>query len=87
MEHLKEPTSNTNYYLAGMGVECCYAPLKKMAVPSGALQWYIAADNKPKDTIGGFAMFEVSKSGMTVYFYDQAGTVIYTAPTVAPRSL
>lgn len=86
MEHLKESTGTTNYYLAGMGVECCYDSSNLKKVPTGSLQWYIASDNKGKNTIGGFVMFEVSKQGLTAFFYDQDGSVLYTAPTVGPRT-
>jgi len=35
---------------------------------------------------GGFASVEVSKSGMQIKHYDGHGTLVYTAPMVAPRS-
>eukprot|EP01040_Poterioochromonas_malhamensis_P012043 gene12043-13157_t len=85
MEHIVEVDSNVNHFLSGMGVECCYKASNKLKIPTNSLQWYIAADNKGKNT-AGFSSFEVSKSGMTVKYYNQDGTLLYTAPAVPPRN-
>lgn len=86
MEHLREPTANVNYFLTGMGDECCYDSSRKFIVPKDALQWYIADDNKGSAT-SGFTSFQVNKGELLATFYDQNGDVIYTAPKVPARKL
>lgn len=50
------------------------------AVPADSLKWH--AEGKS----GGFASFDVSKGGLTVRHHAGNGTVVFTAPTHAPRS-
>jgi hypothetical protein len=50
------------------------------AVPAGSLKWHVAGVG------GGFASFEVSKSGLTVRHHAGDGSVVFTAPAHAPRS-
>lgn len=85
MEHMAEADSNVNYFLSGMGAECCYKPIRKSGVPEGFMKWYIADDNKTPDVLAGFSSFEVNKDAMVVKFYDQAGNNLYTVPKIAPR--
>ena len=70
MEHFIEPGTAVNYFLTGMGVECCYSTKNKNAVPKGALQWYCAEDNMGSAT-AGFTSFELNQSGLQAFFYDQ----------------
>jgi hypothetical protein len=87
MEHFSEPDgSNTHYFLSGMGVECCYRATKTALVPKNSLKWYIAADNAAKGITAGFSSFKISKQSMTVTYYDQAGNVLYTTPSIPPRT-
>lgn len=78
MEHIVEVGSNVNHFLSGMGVECCYKASNKLKIPTNSLQWYIAADNKGKNT-AGFSSFELSKSGMTVKYYNQVRFSLFTS--------
>jgi len=50
------------------------------AVPQDSLKWHLEGRS------GGFASFDVSKSGLTVRHHAGNGTVVFTAPTHAPRS-
>ena len=84
MEHIKEENSKVNHFLSGMGMECCYRAIMKKLIPENSLQWYIADDNKG-NIISGFSSFEVTKTGMIAKYYDQDGTLLYTAPAVPPR--
>ena len=38
---------------------------------AGSVQWYVAANNAPKTTTGGFASITATATGMTTTFYDQ----------------
>jgi len=53
---------------------------------SGSVQWYIASNNAPKTVDAGFSSFTITKTSMTVSYYDQAGNVLYTTPSIAPRT-
>lgn len=86
MEHLQEPGTTTNYFLSGMGAYCCYFPKKKDEVPKDSLKWYMARDNAGSNS-AGFSSFKVSKQEMIVTFYNQDGDVVYTAPSIAPRTI
>ena len=85
MEHLVEPGTSVNYYLTGMGIECCYRSTNIKNVPANSLKWYMAKDTADKSVTSGFSSVSVSKTGMVVTYYDQSGNVVYTAPTVPPR--
>lgn len=50
------------------------------AVPANSLKWHVEGHS------GGFASFDISKSGLTVRHHAGNGTVVFTAPTHAPRS-
>ncbi len=77
MEHLVDTQAGengsppVNYYVTGMGKECCYDASNMNAVPEGTLKWYIANGNKPKGVDAGFSSIVVDENGMTVTFYDQ----------------
>lgn len=49
------------------------------------VKFYVAADNAPKSTSGGFASLTATSTEMTVTFYDQDGNVQYVTPPIAPR--
>jgi len=85
-EHIQETGSKVNHFVTGMGMECCYQSSNKAKVPTNSLQWYIAADNAPKTTTGGFVGITAATTSMTVTFYDQSGNVQYTAPAISPRA-
>jgi hypothetical protein len=86
MEHLQETGSKVNYYLSGMGDNCCYKSDKKGEVPADSLKWYIALDNREGNS-AGFTSFSMTNEALTVKFHNQDGEVLYTAPAVAPRSV
>eukprot|EP01035_Chromulina_nebulosa_P018173 gene18173-23831_t len=86
MEHIVETGSDVNYYIVGMGVECCYSASNLAKVPTNSVQWYIASNNAAKTISGGFASFNVTSTEMVVTYYNQDGNVLYTAPGVSPRS-
>jgi len=85
-EHIKETGSNVNYFITGMGMECCYKNTNLAKLPANSMQWYIASNNAPKTTTAGFAAVTATKTGLTVTYYDQSGNVQYVAPAVAPRA-
>ena len=62
--------SKVNYYLTGMGHECCYDSSNINSVPKGSAKWYIAGDNKGTAT-AGFSAVTAATTGMTVSYYDQ----------------
>eukprot|EP00981_Chlorochromonas_danica_P014231 scaffold7567_cov167-Ochromonas_danica.AAC.11 len=86
MEHLVDDEGGVNYWLTGMGIECCYRASKALVVPKGYLKWHVSDENKPAGVTAGFTSFDLNKQGLTAVFYDQVGNALYTSPTVAPRS-
>eukprot|EP00597_Dinobryon_sp_UTEXLB2267_P005518 CAMPEP_0170075472 /NCGR_PEP_ID=MMETSP0019_2-20121128/12601_1 /TAXON_ID=98059 /ORGANISM="Dinobryon sp., Strain UTEXLB2267" /LENGTH=334 /DNA_ID=CAMNT_0010286459 /DNA_START=282 /DNA_END=1286 /DNA_ORIENTATION=+ len=87
MEHIVEQGQKVNYFVTGMGEECCYSNSNLSKNPTGSVQWYIASNNAPKTVDAGFSSFTITKTSMTVSYYDQAGNVLYTTPAIAPRAL
>jgi len=83
MEHLVE--NKVNHFLTGMGKECCYSNSNLKSVPANTLKWYLASNNAPSGVTGGFTAFTATKTSLTATYYDQTGTVRYTAPAVLPR--
>jgi len=76
------------YILSGMGDTCCYADSNLENIPEGVdVPWYISrGHNHERGTIGGFSSITANPSEMTVSFYDQDGTVLYTTPAISPRA-
>jgi hypothetical protein len=77
-------SDDVHYVLNGMGMECCYAPSNLKSVPAGDTQWYLSSTNSGGAT-GGFSSVTATKNGITFTYYDQAGKVVYTTPTIAPK--
>jgi len=70
-------TPAVNYFLSGMGVECCYLPLYQNKLPVNLMQWFVAkGHNQSRDLTAGFTSFEVTKATMTVTFYDQVSVLM-----------
>jgi len=86
MEHIQETGSKINYYVVGMGEECCYDDINLPRVPTGSVQWYVAANNALPGTTAGFSSVTATAKSLQMTFYDQAGKVLYVAPAVSPRT-
>ena len=56
-------------------------------VPENSLLWHTSRGSKTKGTIGGFTSISASADSMTVSFYDQDGTELYTTDEIAPRTM
>jgi len=84
MEHIVY--NKVNYIITGMGEECCYDNSNLAKNPSGSVQWYVASNNKKSTYTAGFSSLTATTEGLTVSFYDQAGNLIYTTPSISPRS-
>ena len=95
-EHIVMPGTSANYWLNGMANGCCYQNTNMADVPGEALL-YLIADTGPKKidddgieegvdgTIGGFSTVIATSTSMTVTYYNQNGTVLYTS-SVPPRA-
>jgi len=86
MEHIQETGSKVNYYVVGMGEECCYKNSNLAKVPTGSVQWYVAANNALPGTTAGFSSVTATAQSLQMTFYDQAGSVLYVAPAIPPRA-
>lgn len=84
MEHFADIEGNVNYWLTGMGMECCYRAVRQNSAPDGFLKWHIANDNAGAAK-AGFTSFQIDKAGLVATFHDETGNVLYTAPKVAAR--
>ena len=54
----------------------------KDKIPTGSLRFHIGEG----DGHGGFGLIEISSAGLVVQHMAGNGTVVYTAPPIAPRS-
>lgn len=79
-------STGVQYMVSGMGDTCCYKSSNKDSIPEGTLEWYIALDTREKGTSGGFSSITATAEGLTSVYYDQDGKVLYTAPTLPPRT-
>ena len=68
-----------------MGMECCYENTNIKNIPSESLKWYVANNNNNKNTNAGFSSFTINNNNMIVNYYNQAGEVLYTTPSISPR--
>ena len=88
-DHCEEYISHNGieYILTGNGDNCCYDATKVDAVPKGSLK-YITSNNfnATEGMTGGFTSFKVDETGTVVNFHDQNGTVLFTTPTIPPRT-
>jgi hypothetical protein len=89
---------NVNYWLNGMGHGCCYQSSNLNEVPAnGLLKFLFANQDLSKEidddhvevgvngTVGGYCGIVASKDSMTVSFYSQDSSVLYSS-SVKPRS-
>jgi len=51
------------------------------AVPAGSLKWH------QPGTDGGYGMFSIGPDGLTATHWSGKGELVYTAPTIKPRSM
>jgi len=86
--------ATTIWFVVGMGMECCYKPTHWHTVPDGAMRYMITGHAgmgegvgpKPASMVqGGFASVAFDDV-VTMTYYDQNGTVLYTAPRIPARS-
>lgn len=58
-------------------------------IPEGSLKYLLAQDSNPTGEIGAFTSFVVGDraSGMYVQYHGANGTVLYTTPTMDPRTV
>jgi tartrate-resistant acid phosphatase type 5 len=73
------------YVVSGAGNICCKPAEKLSDVPPEYLQWYLSRENKGVRTIGGFSSLSFSADNMSMSFYDQDGTELFTTVPVMPR--
>ena len=91
-EHIDEGKGPV-YVLTGSGFQCCYSNKKQHLVPKGAIKmayWKgdcpTGAHCPPQSPNAAFAVFDVTGKQMIVKYVDSAGTTLYTAPPIMPRS-
>ena len=88
-DHCEEWISHEGieYILTGNGDNCCYDATEVDAVPKDSLK-FIAANNMntTEGMTGGFASFQINEAGTVVNFHNQNGTVLFTTPTIPPRT-
>jgi hypothetical protein len=78
MEHLVEPGTSVNYYLTGMGIECCYRSTNIKNVPANSLKWYMAKDTADKSVTSGFSSVSVSHYSKKLIISSEASNKVPT---------
>eukprot|EP01061_Rhynchopus_euleeides_P046871 TRINITY_DN90_c0_g2_i1.p1 TRINITY_DN90_c0_g2~~TRINITY_DN90_c0_g2_i1.p1 ORF type:complete len:332 (+),score=110.36 TRINITY_DN90_c0_g2_i1:60-1055(+) len=72
------------FSVSGAGKSCCYSPKHVKSIPKDSMRFHMDAD-QTYGAKGGFASVTLSESSGHIAYYDEAGKVLYTSDTFAPR--
>jgi len=82
MEHLID--GDVDYFVTGMGAKCDDSNAHKHDVPKDSLKFFYPSNC---DSVrGGFATVKLTKTQMTVNYWDADGNKIYTRSKINPRA-
>ena len=94
VQHIE--VNNVNYWLNGIGHDCCYSDMQRKFLPEGSLKyilakkwydiWTLFGTSDVNGSKGGFSSVVATAEKMTVTFVDQRGIQLYSS-VVLPRSL
>jgi len=87
IEHLKDNTTNLDYFISGAGHETTDHQKHINDVPPGSLQYFWPPSKSVADTTGAFMTVVLDDQTMTIEFIDDQGNNLYSVSKNRQRNL